>query len=134
MKRRLMPLAIVFAVFTAVALSHADDATTQPTTTPSVSITWDKAKAHVGETVAVTGPVLGFHSFDNGAIVLNIGKDFPDPTRFTVFIEANNQAGLPDDHYVGKTVTATGAIVLYHNVPEIKCGAKDIQPAPSTQP
>ena len=139
MKRGLIPLTILCSLFALIALSRAaDDATqpsTQPTTTPSVSITWDQAKDHVGETAAVTGPVIGAHVFEGAHnVVLNIGKEYPDPTRFTVFIPGDDQAGLPDDNYAGKTVTATGKIVLYHNVPEIKCGTKDIQVAPTTKP
>jgi hypothetical protein len=138
MKRHLIPFAIICASFTGIALTHADDdktqPTTQPTTAPSVSITWDKAKDHADETAAVTGPVIGDHSFDNGAIVLNIGKNFPEPDRFTVYITGDEQAGLPQDHYVGKTITATGKIIMYHNVPEIKCGTKDIRVVPTTQP
>jgi hypothetical protein len=131
MKRHLIPLTIICATFAGIALTHADEAATQPTTLPSASVTWDKAKDHVNETVSVTGPVIGFHAFDNGAIVLNIGKDYPDPDRITVYLPGDEQTNMPDDHYVSKTITATGKLILFHNVPEIKCGTKDIQIAPT---
>jgi len=109
--------------------------TTQPATQPTTqeastnpsgaAINWDEAKNHVGETVTVTGPVMGTHAIDDAhALVLNIGKDFPDESRFTIFISGADTT--PDDVYSGKTVTVTGEIQLYRNVPEIKASAKDV--------
>jgi DNA/RNA endonuclease YhcR with UshA esterase domain len=55
---------------------------------------------------------------------LNIGKDFPDESRFTVFISGGDDT--PEDAYSGKTVTVTGEVQMYRNVPEIKVSAKDV--------
>jgi len=109
--------------------------TTMPTTAP-VSINWDQAKKYVGQTAVVTGPVIGTHDF-GGAAVLNVGKDFPDPGRFTVFIPAAARKGFPEDLDQGKTITVTGTIKLYRKVPEIEADAAHVvldTTQPTTQP
>lgn len=131
MKRFLFRLAVIAPIAGGMAICAAQSTpTSQPTTMASaVAITWDQAKSHVDETVSVTGPVVGKHQVQSGAMILNIGKDFPDPDRFTVFIPAEQQDGLPADDYVGKTVTVTGKVKLFKDVPEIVAGTKDIQVA-----
>jgi hypothetical protein len=106
--------------------TQTDSASTMPTTLPIV-ITWDQAKAHAGQTATVTGPVVGSHEFqDSGAAVLNIGKDYPDPDRFTIYLPAEKRKGAPDDLYLGKTVTVTGEIKMFHGAAEIVADAEDI--------
>jgi hypothetical protein len=90
---------------------------TMPTTGPS-AIDWSEAAKHVGETVAVTGPVKGTHVAGE-RVVLNIGKDFPDKDRFTIFVPFDAAAGSADDQFVGKTATVTGKVKMYKGVPEI---------------
>jgi DNA/RNA endonuclease YhcR with UshA esterase domain len=105
--------------------TQPSDATTQPTTNPSLN--WDEAKNHIGETVTVTGPVMGTHAIDSQhALILNIGKDFPDEDRFTAFITGDGDTTPSDDTYNGKTVSVTGKIMLYRKVPEIKASEKDV--------
>jgi hypothetical protein len=138
-----MHIAFRLAVFSGLillagAISSADSPATMPTTTPS-AINWDQAKDHVGETATVTGPVVGTHDF-GGAAVLNVGKDYPSPGRFTVYISADNRAGFPADLDNGKTISVTGTIKSYHNVPEIEADAAHVAvvssatTAPATQP
>ncbi len=128
---RSMLAGVVVAASAALAFSTtgaADPPATQPaatqpaTTSASVpEITWDEAGKHVGETVTVTGPVKGTHVTTGGkALVLNIGKDFPDPTRFTVMINTDEKNPAAPETYADKTVSVTGKIVLYRKVPEIK--------------
>src|SRR5579872_6474705 len=94
---------------------------TQPTTNPSLTINWDEAKNHVGETAIVTGPVMGTHALDEQhALLLNIGKDYPDKSRLTIFVTGDNDTTPADATYAGKIVTVTGEIKLYRNVPEVK--------------
>jgi hypothetical protein len=134
-------LSLVCAI--AGAQSPATSATTSPTTSPTsapASITWDQAKDYVGKPVIVTGPVVGSHDL-GGAVVLNVGKDFPDKTRFTVYVTAENRKALPDDLYQGKTIAVTGKLKLFHRVAEIEADAAhiiiaDSGPAttPATQP
>lgn len=118
------------------ATSPAQDATTAPATQPTtapVTITWQQAKDHIGEKVTVIGPVIGSHDFGDAA-VLNIGKDFPAPDRFTVYISAENRAHVPEDLYAGKTISVTGKPKLFHKVPEIEAAASNITVVPATQP
>ena len=121
------------------AAQAADDApTTAPTTAP-VAITWDQAKDHVGETATVTGTVIGIHDFGQAA-VLNVGKDFPAPDRFTVYIVADKRDDMPKDLDKGKSISVTGKIKMFHNVPEIEGDPAHITAvdapttAPTTQP
>jgi hypothetical protein len=136
-------LTVLSGVLMALAgtIAAADAPATMPTTMPTTapaSITWDQAKDHIGEEVIVTGPVVGIHDFGDTA-VLNVGKDFPDTSRFTVYISADNRAGMPADLDNGKTISVTGTLKLFHNVPEIEAGVADITvvtqgPGAATQP
>jgi hypothetical protein len=116
------------ALMAACAIAVADGPATMPTTMPTTmpaSITWDQAGDHIGENVVVTGPVVGIHDFGNAA-VLNVGKDYPDASRFTVYIPADKRAGMPADFDNGKTISVTGTLKLFHGVPEIETGVEDI--------
>jgi hypothetical protein len=128
-----MRIAVLFSVCSGLLISLAaaiaDDApatmpTTMPTTVPT-NITWDQAKDYVGQNVTVTGPVVGTHDFGQAA-VLNIGKDYPNPSRFTVYIPGEKRAGVPDDLYIGKTISVTGTLKQYQDVPEIEADAAHI--------
>ena len=118
-------LLILLANTIAVADSPATTPSTMPTTVPT-SITWDQAKDHIGQYVTVTGPVVGTHDFGDAA-VLNVGKDYPDASRFTVFIPADKRDGVPEDLDNGKTISVTGTLKMFHNVPEIEAGSDDIE-------
>ena len=119
----------VFGLSLAVA-----DPQTQPTSHPATgpttsvaNITWDQASKHVGETVTVNGPVAGTHVSTAGtALILNVGKDYPDPSRFSVMINTDATHPASADTYSGKNITVTGKIELYRKVPEIKAGPADV--------
>src|ERR1700677_3862488 len=100
------------------AIAGADSPTTMPATMPTTApstIVWDQAKNYIGQTVTVTGPVVGTHDF-GGPAVLNVGYDYPNPDRFTVFIPADKRSGMPQDLDNGKTITVTGKVTMYRNV------------------
>jgi hypothetical protein len=142
-----MRISIVFVVLMVLlvcfagAIRGADSPTTMPATMPTTApsnITWDQAKNFVGQTVTVTGPVVGTHDFGDAA-VLNVGYDFPNPDRFTVFIPAEKRTGMPKDLDNGKTIRVSGAIKMYRNVPEIEADFDHISieqtsTRPATQP
>lgn len=116
-------------LFTLAGASIAfSQASTQPAATAPASqpttIPWSDAKNHVGKTVTVSGPVIATHTSTNGKnITLNVGKDFPDKERFSVFLPAIDK---PDDLYKGRTISVTGKIELYRDSPQIKAAHKDI--------
>ena len=125
----ILPVLSALLISLAVTFADVDSPTTMPatmpTTTPS-SITWDQAKDHIGQSVTVTGPVVGTHDFGDAA-VLNIGKDYPSPDRFTVYIPADKRTGIPDDLDEGKTISVTGKVKLFEDVPEIAADAAQIK-------
>jgi hypothetical protein len=119
---------LVLLIFLANAIAAADLPATSPSTMPTSapsSITWDQAKDYIGQVVTVTGPVVGTHDFGDAA-VLNVGKDYPSPDRFTVYIPADKRAGMPTDLDVGKTISVTGKLKKYRGVPEIEGDAGHI--------
>ena len=83
----ILAAALVSCATPGSAPSPTASAPTPVTATPS--ITWDVAGTHVGETLTVTGPVVGTHvTTDASHVTLNVGKDFPDRSRFTVYFPA----------------------------------------------
>ena len=108
------------------ASQPASQPTSQPTTAP-LAINWDQATTHVGETVTVTGPVISIHvSANKKNLSLNVGKDYPDPSRFLVFMPYDTKAASPDELYKGKAISVTGKIILYRKLAEIRADAKDV--------
>ncbi len=88
-------------------------------------IPWDQAKSHIGENATVNGPVLGGKwatSSKGQPTFLNVGRNYPDPARFTVLIWGENRAnfpGPPETYYAGKTISVTGLIESYQGSAEI---------------
>ena len=88
-------------------------------------ISWSEAKYHIGERLTVHGPVIStyYASTSNGQpTFLNIGKDYPDPGRFTVVIWGKNRSNFPqapEVYYSGKMIYVTGLIEEYEGVAEI---------------
>ena len=99
--------------------------TTGPATTQA-TLTWDQAAQHVGETATVTGPVIGVHAVSGGHVLLNVGKDYPDPSRLTIFLTPGDNAPDPEETYVGKTVSVTGKVETYKKSTEIRAKSEDL--------
>lgn len=95
------------------------------------AVSWREAGAHVGERATVEGPVVGtrFAADANGRpTFLNLGRDYPDPNRFTVVVWGDDRARFPEppeDAYAGRTICVTGEIELYRGVPEIEVSSPD---------
>ena len=89
-------------------------------------INWDQADAHIGELITVCGPIVSSHFADstNGQpTFLNMGKEYPDPQRFTILIWGQNLDRFPanpDDFYFGKNLCVSGTIVEYQGSLEIE--------------
>lgn len=93
------------------------------------AIYWEEASSHVGERATVQGPVVSTHfaSTSNGQpTFLNVGRDYPDPGRFTIVIWGEDRASFPappEDLYNAATICVTGTIDTYEGVPQIVANA-----------
>ncbi|MDZ4179056.1 MAG: thermonuclease family protein [Coriobacteriia bacterium] len=96
----------------------------QPAPTQGV-VDWSDASDYVGQRVTVSGRVAGTHyaSGANGQpTFLNIGRDHPDPDRFTVVIWGEDRSKFPsrpESMYAGKTLRVTGEVSLYRGTAQI---------------
>ena len=98
-----------------------------PTVTPTLTpvqaqvacpdaVPWYEAKLHVGERLAVVGPVVktGYMRDRPGSpTVMELGRNLRDPDRFTVEIRGQDRENFPSppEHaYIGKTVCVTSWI------------------------
>jgi DNA/RNA endonuclease YhcR with UshA esterase domain len=108
-------------------------ATTEPTPATSAAanaVDWNKASSHIGESVTVRGPVVGatYAESSNGSpTFLNVGADYPDPSRFTVVIwgeDRGNFKEAPEDQYSGQTIRVTGTVSDYKGVPQIEVSSQ----------
>jgi len=117
-------IAVVFLVGIMLLLGLAC-CPTEVTPTISCDIEWNEAKQYIGEYKTVCGPVVDayYASSTNGQpTFLNIGKDYPDPDRFTVIIWGDDRGNFPsppEDYYFGKTIAVTGLIEEYEGIAEI---------------
>lgn len=93
---------------------------------PTGAISWDEAKDHIGDRIAVCGPVAGtFYgsSIKGRPTFLNVGEDYPSKRRFTVVIWGENRGNFPqapETYYSGKTICVTGLIQEYEGIPQIE--------------
>jgi DNA/RNA endonuclease YhcR with UshA esterase domain len=107
-------------------VSESPTPTPSPTHKKDAAIPWTKAKSYVGKVVTVKGPVAGtvYATSSNGQpTFLNIGRDYPDPQRFTVVIwggDRGNFSGAPEDTYLGATLRVTGKVSLYQGIAQIE--------------
>jgi len=88
---------------------------------------WDEAQKHIGEVACVEGVVASVGTSRGGDVFLNLGRPYPDPGRFTIFIPARCVGRLEAalgarfwNNLLGRTVRALGEIRLYQGVPEIQ--------------
>lgn len=95
-------------------------ATTNGGATPAPKfIMWNVAKRFAGLTRTVKGPVKGTsyaRSTNGRPTFLNIGRNYPNRSRFTVVIWGRYRSAFPSRPEVfhrGKTVFATGRIRMY---------------------
>jgi hypothetical protein len=100
--------------FSGDTLTESEKTTAAPPVPASgTSYTWDEAASHIGETATVTGPVIDSIDvpFPDGRTdpVLSVGEPF-GPGAFMVRLMMDRDA-LPEDLYVGKTISVTGKII-----------------------
>lgn len=95
-------------------------------TSDTDKINWNEADGYIGEFVTVCGPVVSayFATSTNGQpTFLNIGKEYPDPERFTALIWGRSLENFPfnpDEYYFGKTICIQGFVEEYEGTLEIE--------------
>lgn len=93
---------------------------------PAETVGWRQAGEHLGERVTIEGPVVGAHWAQDSQgqpTFLNIGRDYPDPDRVTIFIPGEYRArfpSAPEDLYSGEKVRVTGDLQEYEGAAEIE--------------
>jgi len=133
-RRPLVVFCLVLALLllvAGVALARSSDASSARATASTTSakrasvIKWYQAKRYVGHTKTVKGPVKGtkYASSSSGRpTFLNIGKNYPNRSRFIVVIWGKDRSAFPfrpEVFYRGKTVLATGRIRMYKGSAEM---------------
>ena len=82
---------------------------------PEGGLGWDQAGAQAGSVQRVCGPLASIRNTEDGAF-LNIGRDYPDASRFTFIIW-----GFSLDPIMGDAVICgTGEIYLYDGVAQVE--------------
>ncbi len=101
--------------------------TPNPTQVPvNDAIPWYKAMEYIGQTKTVYGPVRTskYAPNSNGQpTFLDVGEPYYGSDRFTIVIWGNNRSSFPtapEDHYLEKSVCATGLIEEYKKHPEME--------------
>ena len=95
------------------------------------AIPWGEAMGHIGETATIEGPVIAavYADTSNGEpTFLNIGRDYPDPDRFTVMIWGDDRGSFPDapeSMYEAKTIRVTGVVSEYDGRAQIEVTSPD---------
>ncbi len=89
------------------------------------AVSWQNAYQHIGEIVTIFGPVVDSHwarSSNGKPTFLNIGKPYPDESRFTVLIWGDDRSKFvetPETMFLGKSVYVTGLVEEYNGSCEI---------------
>ncbi|MBK0421124.1 hypothetical protein JD292_03390 [Leucobacter sp. CSA2] len=104
----------------AVDLLRADGKCVESTTKRGESraggLSWDVAAGFLGAEQRVCGPLVSTRT-DNDDVFLNLGRDYPDPARFTIVLwDVGGVEPLP----TGTEVCATGTISSYNGVMQIE--------------
>lgn len=83
---------------------------------PADAISWDESRNFVGESRRVCGPLAGSGS-DKDDFFLNLGRDYPDPDRFTIVLWDVGGVDMPA---IGTTLCVRGDITKYNGVTQIE--------------
>ena len=127
---------VLMAVFILIPDGEAEDTTLDDAGRQSVEeayteeepeeyIDWDEAKQYIGETVTVKGFVESsayFPESEGKPIILNVGRDYPDPDRFQVVLSDAVQEDLQleaPEFFDGELITAYGKVSEYDGVAQI---------------
>lgn len=83
---------------------------------PGGGIAWNEAANHVGTSQRVCGPLSGIGSSEDD-VFLNLGRDYPDPARFTIVLWDVGGVQAPPS---GATLCASGVISTYEGVAQME--------------
>ena len=101
----------------------------QPTSSKILTpepIDWSQARNHLGERKSVCGQVAGTNhasTIKGEPTFLDMGRKYPDPTRFTVLIWGDQRINFsfkPEDFYANKNICVTGLILDHKGSTEIE--------------
>lgn len=128
MKSRIAVIAAAIAILASCSTSEPDPDATE--------LNWESAADFVGETATICGPVAGVNvepgepiiervgdglemqGWEAGDTFVNIGKDYPDPSRFAVVVFDEE----PSDYdwlTLEEDVCATGFVKMYKGSPQM---------------
>ena len=85
-------------------------------TQPVDEIPWNEAIQNVGSTSRVCGELAGTGASADD-VFLNIGRNYPDPERFTIVLW---DVGSVESPPTGTTLCASGRVTLYEGVAQIE--------------
>jgi hypothetical protein len=86
---------------------------------------WLQAATRVGDTTTITGRVASAtyaQDTKGSPTYLNVGRPYPNPTRFVVLIWGDDRAAFtnaPEQLYKGRNLCVTGTVKTYDGVPQI---------------
>lgn len=90
------------------------------------SVPWQDAEYYIGKTITVYGPVVDTKHFGaegEGTTFLYIGKVYPEPKAFTIWIDnliREKFSQDPKTYYYGKSISVTGLILESNGSPYIE--------------
>jgi hypothetical protein len=90
--------------------------TATPVPTCPEAIWWTEARAHIGESRTVQGPIVGTRLTPAGAILIEMGQPYPDPTGLAL-LQASDSATAP---LSGQMVCAAGRIEVVEGRPALQ--------------
>jgi hypothetical protein len=128
--------AILMAMFALGRLGSGligDSSSTGDVPTPDCdnAVPWHQAADVEGDRTTVRGPVVDTRyaaNINGQPTFLNVGREFPDPERFTVVIwgDVRTQfSDAPDDLFGGREICVAGDVQIYEGSPQIELAGAD---------
>lgn len=112
------------------AVEPAPQPVTAPPAAPVVpgwpggsAISWQDSHSHAGTTQRVCGPLTSIRGDDAG-VYLNLGRDYPDPERFTVIFW---DVAWIDPIEAGAVICTTGTLIDYGGVMQIHTYPENVE-------
>jgi hypothetical protein len=79
------------------------------------AIWWHEARSHLGEVQTVQGTIVGARAAAAGAVLLEMGQPYPDPTGVAVLLTTAASPSM-----TGKTVCVAGRIAMTEGRPTLQ--------------